>query len=199
MKQSVPSEFRGNILYVCLAASCCAGILPILGVHRDFELIGYENRNLFGGFLCFLLAAVDEEADMVTRVFTGDRICAVGTVSNVRLVQSCPSSNILKLSKLYLNLCPPLVRSSRCRLVFFFRFLAIAKIAVLLPSVGSFAGICSSFCVHPVSNMSAANIVSVKAGGVFGSRTRTLLMRILADGLDVWKLPGLPFYPQVGL
>lgn len=89
----------------------------------------------------------------------------MGTVYHIQIVRSRLSSNKLKNSKFYVDLCLLMVRSSCSRLAFFLSFLAIAKCAVLLLSLVIVADICCSLCLDPTSDLAAVNNDSVGTGG----------------------------------
>lgn len=116
----------------------------------------------FGGYVSFLSCV----SGYPLTVFSGGRICAVDIMSHIQLVRSRPSPNEFIISELYPNFCLLAVRSSCSRWAFFSRLLTIAKCAEFLPSLMALADICSSLCLNSVSDMTAANIVTVDAGGV---------------------------------
>lgn len=110
----------------------------------------------FAATFCFRPAFVDAIVDMAIRVFTEGIIFSVVIVLHIQLGGSRLSSHKLKLPKLYLNLCLPLGRSFCSRLASFL-FSRQRHVPVLLPSLITFADICSGFWVHPKSDMAAAD------------------------------------------
>lgn len=118
------------------------------------------------------------------------------TVSNIQLVQSRFSRIRVKISRFYLNVRLPLVRSRGVPYAYLFRFLVIAMFAVLLTSVITFADICSGLCADPIFDKAAANNAFVGDGGFLRFPPRTLLMSTMADGPGVWTTVDVPLYQR---